>query len=517
MIIEEGVSDIMPAPDYQGKTQVIQAFPPDELAKIGNIDKRGDLLLQDNILMIFDYNQVYGYDISDPAKPKEKWTLKFDERNSLVQTRLYQGKVYIITQQWINRYEPCPLRPLTINDRQITVLCSDIYHPVTPTAVDVTYTIFALNPNTGNAESQVSFVGSGGNSTVYMSPNAIYTTYSFVPDQLVFIYNFFDQKMRDLIPGQIMDKLNKLMSYDLSNQSKMAELSVILEEFYVSMSRDDELKFNNEIQNRLDDYLEQHARELEQTGIVKINLSDFKIAATGKVPGRPLNQFSLDEYQNHLRIATTISGSNAWIGSGQSFSDVYILDTDLKVTSSVNDLGKGERIYSVRFIEDKGYVVTFRQIDPFYVLDLADPANAELKGELKIPGYSSYLHPINKDKILGIGQEDGQVKVSLFDVTDPAKPQEAAKYVLDEYWTEISNNHHAFLLDPKHQVFFLPASGGGYVFSYQNDQLKLERAVSDIQAKRAIYLNDYFYIVGEDKIVVLNESDWQRVNSLDLQ
>ena len=230
--------------------------------------------------------------------------------------------------------------------------------------------------------------------------------------------------------------------------------------------------------------------------------------------GRPLNQFSLDEYQNHLRLATTVSGG-FFFGSSESVSDVNVLDSNLKTVGSVQDLGKGERIYSVRFIEDKGYVVTFRQTDPFYVIDLAKPNQPQLKGELKIPGFSSYLHPINKDKIIGVGQDQGRVKVSLFDVTNPSDPQEKSKYQLDDYWSEVLSTHHAFLLDSKHQIFFMPGSRGGYVFSYRDDKLSLERAVSDITAKRALYLNDYLYIVGDNQIVVLNENDWERVKALD--
>ena len=85
-------------------------------------------------------------------------------------------------------------------------------------------------------------------------------------------------------------------------------------------------------------------------------------------------------------------------------------------------MGKDERIYSARFIGDKGYLVTFKQVDPFYVLDLSNPKKPEIKGELKIPGYSSYLHPISDDLILGIGKEGSVVKVSLFDVSDPTNP-----------------------------------------------------------------------------------------------
>jgi len=226
----------------------------------------------------------------------------------------------------------------------------------------------------------------------------------------------------------------------------------------------------------------------------------------------------LDEYANNLRIAVTIGQGWSRFGRlGESVSDVYVLDKNLKTVGSVKGMGEGERIYSVRFLQDKGFVVTFKQIDPFYVLDLSDPGKPEIKGELKIPGYSSYLHPITKDRILGIGKENNDVKVSLFDVSNPSKPKEVAKYALDEYWSDILNTHHAFLLDDKHKVFFMPGQRGGYIFSYTNDELKLKKAVSDISAKRALYIDDYLYIIGENEIVVLNELDWQEVNKLDLE
>ncbi|KKU39319.1 MAG: hypothetical protein UX55_C0039G0006 [Candidatus Azambacteria bacterium GW2011_GWE2_46_45] len=179
-----------------------------------------------------------------------------------------------------------------------------------------------------------------------------------------------------------------------------------------------------------------------------------------------------------------------------------MLDEKLNIRGSVQGLGLTERIYSVRFIEDKGYVVTFRQTDPLYVLDLSDPARPELKGELKIPGYSAYLNP--------------QVKISLFDVSQPTQPAEKDKYILDEYWSEVLSTHHAFLLDKKHEIFFLPGGKGGYVFSYKNDKLELRKAISGVSAKRAVYINDYLYIIAEDKITVLNEIDWEKINELEL-
>ena len=159
----------------------------------------------------------------------------------------------------------------------------------------------------------------------------------------------------------------------------------------MSLSDDERMRLDNELTNRVSDYYQEHQRELEKTGLVKIGLANLKITATGETPGRLLNQFSLDEYEGKLRTAVTIGSSWGILGSmGESANDVYVLDEKLKVIGSIEDLGLDERIYSVRFLADKGYLVTFKQVDPFYVLDLADPNNPQVKGELKIPGYSSY-------------------------------------------------------------------------------------------------------------------------------
>jgi uncharacterized secreted protein with C-terminal beta-propeller domain len=178
-------------------------------------------------------------------------------------------------------------------------------------------------------------------------------------------------------------------------------------------------------------------------------------------------------------------------------------------------MGVNERIYSTRFLGDKGYVVTFRRIDPFHVLDLSDPANPSLEGELKLPGFSSYLHTLGNDTVLGVGEEDGEVKAVLFDVADPTNPTVKDSYILDESWSAIRNTHHAFLHDERHDVFFLPASQGGYVFSY-DDGLSLEKAVSMKDVERAVYINDYLYVLGLEEITVLDEETWDRVASLSL-
>ena len=311
---------------------------------------------------------------------------------------------------------------------------------------------------------------------------------------------------KDLFPEKVIDRVEKLLEYNISSYSKFVEINIILEQYASSLSKDERLKFENEFWNRLNKYYEIHGRDLEKTGIVKVSL-DLDVIATGKVPGKPLNQFSIDEYKGYLRIATTVSLSNT--------NDLYVLDSMLNIVGKLTDYGENERIYAVRFLMDKAYIVTFKETDPLFVVDLSNPENPEIKGELKISGYSSYLHPINKDLVLGIGKEDRNVKVSLFNVSDPENPIEVDRYLLKEYWSDILNTHHAFLIDKKHGIFFLPASNGGYVFSYKNSSLKLIKAVS-VSALRAIYIDDYLYVIG-DKVVVLDENTWQEVSEIELQ
>lgn len=499
-------------------TKVIKAFPPADLALEDKIPQSGSLLLSKNILVIFSGYKIYGYDISNPKSPDKKWTIELDKNDYLVGARLYKEKIYLITADRINEVRPCPIEAVTVNGTPLTIKCAEIYHPIYPTPIDTTYIAMVVNPNSGKVEKNISFVGSSNQSVIYMSENSLLATYSLPGDLIKFFYNFLREECSDLIPAKIVEKIGKLQRYDISDTAKLTEFSIIMQQYLNSLEEDALKKLENEFTNRMVDYAKKHKRDLEKTGIVKIGLDDFKVLANGEVPGTLLNQFSLDEYQNYLRIATTVGGNWGVVGGQiESGNDVYILDKDLKIAGSVKDLGTTERIYSARFIGDKGYLVTFRVTDPFYVLDLSNPKKPELKGELKIPGYSSYLHPVTENKILGIGQDGSNVKISLFDVTLAENPQEIDNYKLDEYWSEVSQTHHAFLLDSKHKIFFLPAGQAGYIFSYKNDQLKLERAVSDIQAKRAIYINDYLYIIGDNKIIVLNELDWEKVNTLEFE
>ncbi len=181
-----------------------------------------------------------------------------------------------------------------------------------------------------------------------------------------------------------------------------------------------------------------------------ITSAEANYEASGEVLGVIRNQFSLSEHNGHLRIVTTVGGP--W--GDESESHVRVLSTDgdvLAEIGSVGNIGRGEQVQSVRFVGDVGYVVTFRQIDPFYTIDLSDPANPAIVGELKIPGFSSYLHPISDTLVLGVGSDaddDGRVtgaKVSLFDVSDLAAPREVAVWTAPDGWNDVGWDHRAFL------------------------------------------------------------------------
>lgn len=193
------------------------------------------------------------------------------------------------------------------------------------------------------------------------------------------------------------------------------------------------------------------------TEIHKFDTSDPELteySATGAVAGYLLNQFSLDEHEEMLRVAST-TDPNGWGSGADSESRVTVLrqvNDELIPIGVVSGLGETERIYSVRFMGEVGYVVTFRQTDPLYTIDLSNPRSPRMLGELKIPGYSAYLHPAGEGLLLGVGQDatdDGRVvgtQVSLFDVSDPGDPQRLDTYTLSEGTnSEVEYDHHAFL------------------------------------------------------------------------
>jgi uncharacterized secreted protein with C-terminal beta-propeller domain len=185
---------------------------------------------------------------------------------------------------------------------------------------------------------------------------------------------------------------------------------------------------------------------------------------SGGVSGYLLSQWSLSEHKGVLRVVST--ESPAWWGGTQDSESFLTTLRDrggsLVQSGRVGGLGKGERVYSVRFVGDVGYVVTFRQIDPLYTIDLAVPERPRILGELKIPGYSAYLHPVGDDLLLGVGQDvsdEGRplgTQLSLFDVSNLSRPARLHKASLGLGWSEAESDHHAFLFWPRTGLVVIP-------------------------------------------------------------
>ncbi|MFH1172278.1 MAG: beta-propeller domain-containing protein [Nanoarchaeota archaeon] len=220
--------------------------------------------------------------------------------------------------------------------------------------------------------------------------------------------------------------------------------------------------------------LESGETQTETTNVHKFSLDNSQIDYVGvmEAPGRILNQFSMDEHNGYFRIATTIG--EVWNSEKPSSNNVYIFDSGLNQVGSIEDIAPGEQIYSARFMGDREYLVTFKKIDPFFVIDLSNPTNPQILGKLKIPGYSDYMHPYDENHIIGIGKDTAEasesemrgfdfawyqgVKIAIFDVTDVSNPIELHKVIIGDRGTdsEVLNTHKAFLFDKEKNLLVLP-------------------------------------------------------------
>jgi len=278
-----------------------------------------------------------------------------------------------------------------------------------------------------------------------------------------------------------------------------------------------------------------------ETTIVKLSLKNgiIKTEATGKVTGMPLNQFSMDEYQNNLRIVTTVditthSKSSSFVSSADSTTKnaLYVLDKDLKQIGQIEDLAKGERVYSVRFSGEIGYFVTFKQVDPLFTVDLKDPADPKILSELKIPGFSEYLHPYGEGRLFGFGKsatEQGSVtglKISMFDVSNPADVSELHLSSVPADWSEASENHKAIMVDAKKNIIAFIATDDVaktrlFVYGYSEGNGFFKKAEAKLTndsfyyGARLLWINDYFYVVTKDSIVTFSLDTFEKLNTLE--
>ena len=477
------------------KTLDIKALPANESRVKKTIPKSGEMLLLDGKLIFLSNQKISCYDISED---KTLWELDLNS-SYIITARAYNGKIYVVLRKYLN-FENHNIVPL----KGVIIRPTEIYYPQGNLQLDELYFVFEIDPNTGRIDKRVSFLGPSSDTTIYMSKKNIYVAMSYRKTDYDIIKGFILENKNSL-PRSLIDRLKEVEGYDISEYSKLNEMEIALNRYKLTLSDDERLKFNSNFEN----YFKEHEKELERTRIAKIPLDSLSLDKSTDIEGRLLNQFSMDEFNNNLRVVVT---RGIWDNSDNL---LYIFDDNLNLISETGKFGTNERVYAVRFIGDKAYVVTYKQIDPLFIMDLSNPKDPKIVGQLNISGYSSYLHPITDELLIGIGREGSSVKVSLFDVSDAEHPKELSRYFLNDYWSEILYNHHAFLLDKKHSIFFIPASKGGHIFSYKNNKLSLAYAVNQQGVKRAVYINDNLYTLSNSNMVVIDENSMKRIKEVD--
>jgi inhibitor of cysteine peptidase len=318
-------------------------------------------------------------------------------------------------------------------------------------------------------------------------------------------------------------------------------------------------------------YLAAKAWNEDKTMLYLVHFQGDRLSQTawGQVPGIVLNQFSMDEYGGYFRITTSSRISDPLIGEGrllQEENNLYVLNPDLAVVGKLEGLAPGEKIYSTRFMGKTCYLVTFRKVDPFFSIDISNPTHPRVLGQLKISGYSSYLHPYDADHIIGVGKEtvaseQGDfswyqgIKISLLDVSDLSEPEEIAKYVVGDRGSDspVLSDHKAFLFSLEKNLLVLPVSvakineseypigvpsnaygqivwRGVYVFTVSTtlpDKIILKGTITHCddanlsddshQILRALYIDDVLYTISSNEVRLNSLMDLTEIKQVYLE
>ncbi|MFQ5783032.1 MAG: beta-propeller domain-containing protein [Nitrosopumilus sp.] len=399
----------------------------------------------------------------------------------------------------------------------------------------------------------------------YVSEDNFYLTY-----QQNLPFGFYENSSRDrffdvivpLLPKNIQDQIKLIQ--DASWESSSAQwiaISELMQKAYNKMDKEDKEELFEKIKEALNEYDAKIQEDTRKTIIHKISIDEDKIKyiAKGSVPGRLLNQFSMDEHGDRFRVATTTEYYIQHQGTVRA-NAVYVLDEQLNIVGGLDQIAPDESIFSARFIDDRLYLVTFQQIDPFFVIDLSSD-KPKILGELKIPGFSNYLHPYDDEHIIGVGRdtkevENGRVqqlgiKIALFNVADVSNPKAIEDIVIGDSstYSEALNNHKAFFFDKAKGVLSIPVTGdidsldeitsskmiapdynrwsGFYVFNLDKiDGIKLKGTVthSDDDSRyygmgnaRTFYIDDVLYTASDGYLKMNFFNNLEEINSIKLE
>jgi uncharacterized secreted protein with C-terminal beta-propeller domain len=503
-------------------------------------------------------------DVSDRENPQvvSDYEISGDYNNA----RMIGSQVYLITTSNLYDYRN-PVVPV-VREVGSVVVRPAIYYFDNPELNYAFNTVTSIDL-AGDGESLVnsSTYLMNPSSTMYMSEDNIYIAYEkHMP------YYYYQTNTRDrffeaivpLLPDNVQDEIRDIENdSDLSPSEKWDRVSELLQDTYNGMSESARNRLFENIQEALSDYDERIAKETQTTVIHKIAIGAEGIdyQSRSEVPGRLLNQFSMDENGDRFRVATTSEFYSPYRGS-TLYNNVYVLDQNMEIVGELEEIARDESIYSARFMGDKLYLVTFQRIDPFFVIDLTED-DPKVLGELKLPGYSNYLHPYDENHVIGIGKETKEnqyggvevlgVKVALFDVSDVRNPKVVDVYEIGGQGTdsEVLYDHKALLFDRSKNVLSIPISivpdygeprytedgryiepkvwRGFYVFGIDPEEgFDLKGQVEHFndtgdyygygtQGSRSLYIGDVLYTVTLNNVIKMNDlQTMEEINELEI-
>jgi uncharacterized secreted protein with C-terminal beta-propeller domain len=413
----------------------------------------------------YDYNSydpstyVEVYDIANRENPQISRSVELN--GTYVGSRMIGDYLYLIVNQYANQVK---------SEDDLPTEPSNIYYA---DEYDYWYTltsIVSVNVQNPFEDPNIQAILIGVSTHIYVSVNNIYLSYTKRMSWVEEMEHRVDEVFIPMVPLPTRTQIQYVQNTEPNRYERMKAVDAVIGDYKNGLSEVERVEYETEYQNRYSEYYKHISREMQKTMIHRIRIKDgwIQYEASGGVPGYVLNRFSMDEYEGFFRIATT-SGQRWWWGSGENglANHVFVCDMDLSVVGAVRDIAPGESIYSARFMGERGYLVTFKKVDPFYVIGLSNPQKPEILGELKIPGYSNYLHPYDEDHVIGIGKDAYDmgdfawyqgVKLSLFDVVDVKNPKEKSKYIIGDRGTEslALTDPHAFLFSKSKNLLVIP-------------------------------------------------------------
>ena len=493
-------------------------------------------------------------DVSDKEKPTILKDYSID--GHFRDARMIGDYAYFVTNSNVDHQYP---RLPVIMEDSVRIMTPEAFYFDNVEQFSNFNTLTAINIFDDTINSETFLMGYTG--SFYVSKDNFYLTY-----QQNMPYGFYEDSSRDrffdvvvpLLPKNIQDEIKLIQ--DASWESSSAQwnaISELMQKSYNEMNKKDKEELFDKIRSALNEYDRKIQEDTRKTIIHKISIDEDKIEyiAKGTVTGRLLNQFSMDESGDRFRVATTTEIYTQYEGTIRSNS-VYILDEQLEIVGELEEIAPDESIFSVRFMGDRLYMVTFQQIDPFFVIDLSTDT-PKILGELKIPGFSNYLHPYDEEHVIGVGRdtkeiENGRVqqlgiKIALFNVADVSNPKVVDDIIIGDRSTqsEALHNHKAFFFDKSREVLSIPISGdieslesanskmfapeynrwsGFYVFDLdKSDGFDLKGIIthSDDSSRyygmnyaRTFYIDDVLYTASNDYLKMNSFDELKEINSI---